>query len=388
MKEYSMTITALPSGKFKYTQKYLDPYASKPGSLKYKSVSCTLAKKTKQAQAHARAILSEKIELALGNLGTSNITLRTLFKHYCEHYNLNKDKAELDPSYQTYWVYQTHIKEYINSLNDLDPIISNLDVPFFKEYFDRMQQKYSHSYCNIRRAALLHLFTYGIEFGYIKTNPILGLRLKRHRIDAVKLIENKYLTDKEYKDLIDYVKKAGKINYADLFETMYLTGLRFSEISGLQVKDFKKIDGKYSLIINGILVKKHKSNNQAIKRKATKTNAGMRVVYLPPKASEIVKKHCINKNDNQFIFTNKKMPLVYTSTNQYLKRAAKKAGINKNITTHFFRHTHISKLASLGVPLEDIKKRVGHESAKTTEQIYYHMLSESKDKLETIVDKL
>lgn len=34
----------------------------------------------------------------------------------------------------------------------------------------------------------------------------------------------------------------------------------------------------------------------------------------------------------------------------------------KHLTTHIFRHTHISMLAELGVPLKTIMQRVGHNN--------------------------
>ncbi|MCJ2002890.1 tyrosine-type recombinase/integrase [Lactococcus piscium] len=38
-----------------------------------------------------------------------------------------------------------------------------------------------------------------------------------------------------------------------------------------------------------------------------------------------------------------------------------------------FRHTHVSKLAELSVPLHMIQKRVGHANKGTTRDIYLHI---------------
>ena len=37
-----------------------------------------------------------------------------------------------------------------------------------------------------------------------------------------------------------------------------------------------------------------------------------------------------------------------------------KISFNKHISTHIFRHTHISLLAEQGIPLEAIQDRIGH----------------------------
>ncbi|GAB2021827.1 hypothetical protein RyT2_09010 [Pseudolactococcus yaeyamensis] len=52
------------------------------------------------------------------------------------------------------------------------------------------------------------------------------------------------------------------------------------------------------------------------------------------------------------------------------------------------RHSHISLLTELGVPIKAIMERVGHKDEKTTIQIYTHvtekMKSDVSNKLENI----
>lgn len=62
---------------------------------------------------------------------------------------------------------------------------------------------------------------------------------------------------------------------------------------------------------------------------------------------------------------------------------------NKKISSHIFRHTHISILAELSVPLKAIMERVGHNDPNTTLKIYTHVTDKMKQKtikqLENIV---
>ena len=62
--------------------------------------------------------------------------------------------------------------------------------------------------------------------------------------------------------------------------------------------------------------------------------------------------------------------------------------LNKHLTTHIFRHTHVSKLAELGVPLNVIKDRVGHESSDITERIYLHVTKNMKREMVEKLDLL
>lgn len=63
-------------------------------------------------------------------------------------------------------------------------------------------------------------------------------------------------------------------------------------------------------------------------------------------------------------------------TNDYLKLAIEKAGINKNITFHCARHTFATVALNSGIPLEIIQKLLGHSVIKTT-QIYSKVLTET-----------
>lgn len=47
--------------------------------------------------------------------------------------------------------------------------------------------------------------------------------------------------------------------------------------------------------------------------------------------------------------------------------------MNKRLSTHIFRHTHISQLAELGVNQKAIMQRVGQANPLTTIKIYTHV---------------
>ena len=47
-----------------------------------------------------------------------------------------------------------------------------------------------------------------------------------------------------------------------------------------------------------------------------------------------------------------------------LKKTTKALDMNKKVTTHTFRHTHITLLVEMNVSLKAIMKRVGHVDEK------------------------
>ena len=71
---------------------------------------------------------------------------------------------------------------------------------------------------------------------------------------------------------------------------------------------------------------------------------------------------------------------------QYINKILKRVSISdKHITTHIFRHTHISILSELGVPLKAIMQRVGHNDPATTLSIYTHVTQAMN---EDVINKL
>ena len=92
------------------------------------------------------------------------------------------------------------------------------------------------------------------------------------------------------------------------------------------------------------------------------------------------------KLPDHFIFVSRRdgYPLDISYVNHILRRIQYK----KKLTTHIFRHTHISILAEQGVPLKAIMQRVGHNEPRTTIAVYTHvtdqMEKETVDKLNAL----
>ncbi len=74
---------------------------------------------------------------------------------------------------------------------------------------------------------------------------------------------------------------------------------------------------------------------------------------------------------------------------QFINRLLRKIDIpGKKISTHIFRHTHISMLAEMNVPLKAIMNRVGHNDPNTTLQIYTHVTDIMRKELTEKLEKM
>ena len=71
-------------------------------------------------------------------------------------------------------------------------------------------------------------------------------------------------------------------------------------------------------------------------------------------------------------------PYAISSIRKAFENGIKKSGV-KRIRIHDLRHSHASMLVNMGMPINMISKRLGHENVQTTLDIYTH-LYESKEK--------
>lgn len=165
-----------------------------------------------------------------------------------------------------------------------------------------------------------------------------------------------------------------------LCEFLYLTGLRFGEATGLQKEDvdFENM----CLTVNHTLTRFNL--DKEFKLLSPKTASAYRTVYFNDRCKEILIEaieHNKSKEFESFVFVNRVQSLFENGNfNRYLSRYAFKSGIRPDLkpTSHVFRHSHISLLVEMGLPLKVIMQRVGHTDEKMTTQIYTHITSTMK----------
>ncbi|HAP9582301.1 TPA: site-specific integrase, partial [Enterococcus faecium] len=177
--------------------------------------------------------------------------------------------------------------------------------------------------------------------------------------------------------------------YSLLFQWLYLTGMRPGEAIALSKDDVHITNNNASVVINGTMMYRERSIADMKKSDSTKTAAGMREIDLPKKAIAIYNELLELNPNGQFLFqTTKGTPFQLTAINTYLRNHKADMKIDKKLSSHIFRHTHISKLAELGTPLYAIQDRVGHENSDITEKIYLHVTKGVKEKLKEDIEKL
>ena len=69
-----------------------------------------------------------------------------------------------------------------------------------------------------------------------------------------------------------------------------------------------------------------------------------------------------------------------------MKKWSEKAGL-KDILLHGLRHSHVSYLIKLGIPITAISHRLGHTNAQITLSTYSHMYKEDETEIAGILEK-
>lgn len=176
-----------------------------------------------------------------------------------------------------------------------------------------------------------------------------------------------------------------------LFQWLYLTGIRAGEALALSKEDITITDESAIAVVNGTMQYRGRKTSEQTKSEHTKTAAGMREVNLSKKCVDVYYRavELNDKLDSPFLFTTSKgTPIQITAINTYLKWQKELLDIDKQVSSHIFRHTHISKLAEIGTPLYATQDRVGHENSQITESMYLHVTKGVKAKLENDVELL
>lgn len=376
-----MWIENLANGKFKFVERYKDPYTDK-----LKKVSVTYTNKNRKTQKDAQVELDKKINEILNNseLVDTNITFGEVIEGWLSRYKHQVKHSTYHATAHSMNV----IKEFIPESYKF----SRIDHLLLNKTFDSLlyERNLSNAYVKIIKSRLSQMYKHAIKSGYIKENPMskVDISYKRNEIER---IESFFLEDDEYQKLIN-ITEAKNIRYALLFKFLYLNGMRAGEALALTPADIVINDEEAYASVNGTLEYHGKTIEEQTKTDSTKTIAGMRDVDLSSKSIDVIEKMCdLNQNlDNTFIFcTNKGTPMQISAINTFLRKHVQPELVsNKKLSSHIFRHTHVSKLAELKVPLYAIQDRVGHESSDITEKIYLHITKDVRDKLKIDIEKM
>lgn len=235
------------------------------------------------------------------------------------------------------------------------------------------------------------IFNLAYENRVITYNPATAIRIPKGQPES----HRRALTEEEQKWIIETPHKAQTAAII-----MMYAGLRLGELIPLTWKDIDLEKG--TININKSV---ERVGNKYVIKETTKTNAGIRIIYIPQQLieylSDIKIKHtyvCTNAKGNMLTYSAWRrlwesylydLNLKYGYKDHQLNnpdKPFKKYSPEKipmmipKITPHWLRHTFATILYMAGVDPVDAKDQLGHADITTTLNIYTHLDKKHKQK--------
>lgn len=263
--------------------------------------------------------------------------------------------AERNASSHTLKNYQIDLREFFNFLDKKDlEEVTYLDIRSFLALLK--SRSYSKSSVARKLACLRSFFKFLTRENVLKTNPAVGIATPK-REKKLPL----FLDPQEVTNLLEAPSKNSWEEKRDkaILETLYSSGLRVSELVGLNHEDADFISGL--LRIRG---KGKKERIVPIGQMAVRSIQD----YLerkPPKEADSGFKKPIYINRSGGRLTDRSIRRMIL---KYVKRIA----INKEVSPHTLRHSFATHMLDRGADLRSVQELLGHANLSTT-QIYTHV---------------
>lgn len=209
-------------------------------------------------------------------------------------------------------------------------------------HFSKVLKASGQSYLTInRKIASINTFCqFMFEKGHISEQ--LFIRPLKIRVQN----QFKDLDDKEFWKIRIAIHKSGNKMHICIFELLYNTGVRVSELANIKVDDIEMSQrkGKLTVIGKGEVVREIPLNKEA--RKAISD-------YL-----------CVRRNTSEFLLVGQRGELKRGAIDKILKKYGYTLKIE--ISAHLMRHTMGYQLAKINVPPYLAQKILGHANLATT----------------------
>ena len=208
-----------------------------------------------------------------------------------------------------------------------------------------------------RLSALKRLYKFLIEEGELDENPLALIgagKLSRKLPDVLTREEALRLLEAPDLDTPEGLRDRA------MLELLYATGLRVSELCGLRAAQFNADAGFLRVMGKG-------SKERAVP-------VGDAAVHWLSQYVKSGRGELLKKRQSAFLFVGRKSSKALTRQAfwQRIKRHARAAGIEKDISPHTLRHSFATHLLDGGADLRSVQAMLGHSDISTTE-IYTHV---------------
>ena len=208
------------------------------------------------------------------------------------------------------------------------------------------------------------LFAYCLKNGHIEKNPLLSLKTIK-----VSKVMPRFMTESEVDalcELPEHNELLWEKRDRAIFEMLYSSGCRVSELASLKISDFTSGIGQVVVLGKG-----NKERTVYFGQHAQKAF----LEYLKDR-KKVIEEHGLNPKNIQSIFINQKgTPLSTGGIRYILTRYTGARGTKHHVNPHAFRHTFATQLLARGCDVRLVQELLGHSTISTTQR-YTHITTE------------
>ena len=271
------------------------------------------------------------------------------------------DEARVRFSPRTVRAYEDNVRHFLGFITSRGvdfPEVKTEDIQAYQRQLFTARKvdgrPYSVSTQAGRIVALKSFFRFLYRRLLILRDPAASVELPHLESRVPRVI----LTRKEALKILAAVRGTSPVALRDraVMETLYATGIRYSELAKLTPYDVDT-EEKLLRVIQG---KGRKDRYVPLTRAAAHSIE----VYLVKARAKL-----LGRSKAPYLFVSYQGGILYDGMiNERLSRWARKAGIKKHVTCHTFRHTVATHLLRGRADIRHIQALLGHASLKSTER--------------------
>lgn len=275
---------------------------------------------------------------------------------------LIKLKVERGFSKHTLRAYKNDLLQFDTFLNDEKcSKLKAIDRHLFRKYIAALTSKdYSKNTISRKAACLREFFKFLLNTEKLKIDPTDRIRTPKEQ----KNLPN-FLTIKEINRLLEAPDCSTLRGLRDkaIIETLYSSGIRVNELTGLNFNDIKFYEGLIKVLGKG-----NKERIVPIGKHATKAIKKYMAAQKKMKSIEFTDKTPVFQNSRGERLTTR-------SVGRAFELHVKTAKLNKLTSPSTLRHTFATHLLDAGADLRYIQEMLGHTSIATT-VVYTHLTTD------------
>ncbi|MBI2798154.1 tyrosine-type recombinase/integrase [Candidatus Saccharibacteria bacterium] len=286
-----------------------------------------------------------------------------MFSQYMSDF-LDYLEVERGRSLKTIENYSLYLNRFLEFTNDLKVSKISVDtVSKWRQWLNRYKGEDGRGISRVTQN--YHLIALRSFLKYLARRDINSLPADKIELAQAKRPQVSFLNEEEIGRLLETIDTTELTGLRDraIIELLFSTGLRVSELVGLNRKDVHLGRGEFSVRGKGQKdrpVYVSQTANKAIKTYLEARKDGFEPLFIHYSGSK------------SELESGEYTRLSVRSVQRLVERYAKQAGITKHVTPHTLRHSFATDLLSNGADLRSVQSLLGHANIATT-QVYTHV---------------